>query len=51
VAGNAGLLDDRAVTRIRGLELSFVFLPGAYAPSFMLAPASQAQPDVLSKPD
>ena len=34
---------DASVTRIRGLPNSVVLLPGAYAPGFMPAPASQAQ--------
>ncbi len=35
------LARDRAFTRIRGLEILFVLCPGAYAPGFMLPPASQ----------
>jgi len=32
----------RSVARIRGLENLLRFEPGAYAPGFMLPPASQA---------
>ena len=40
---------DRSVARIRGLENLWCFVPGAYAPGFMLSPAPQAEADFLCK--
>ena len=43
------IFGDQSVARIRGLENLLCFVPGAYAPGFMLPPASQASTNFWCK--